>query len=331
MPKIQLKTITQQSFEIDVEDSNTVLQLKNKIAETKGDDYPVEGQKLIYNGKVLEDEKIISELNIQPGKFVVVMVVKKFAQKPPVPSTTSTSTDETKKDTKEESKKEKTPPPKDNKKAEVPAEHQQAVDNITAMGYPREEVVRALKAAFFNADRAVEYLCNGIPEGLNLNQAAGGEASGDESGGEANANEGDGAQGIDFLANLPQFALLREMIRTDPAALPQILQQIAENRPELMEMIRNNQEQFLALLNAEGNAGEALPAAVGGGGEANNPGGPQAISIPVTESDRQAIERLCGMGFPEQLVIEAYLACDKNEDLAVNYILQRMEENQGGN
>lgn len=57
-------------------------------------------------------------------------------------------------------------------------------------------------------------------------------------------------------------------------------------------------------MNAEGNAGEALPAAVGGGGEANNPGGPQAISIPVTESDRQAIERLCGMGFPEQLVIE---------------------------
>jgi UV excision repair protein RAD23 len=32
------------------------------------------------------------------------------------------------------------------------------------------------------------------------------------------------------------------------------------------------------------------------------------------------------MGFPEQLVIEAYFACDKNEDLAVNYILSRMDE-----
>lgn len=32
------------------------------------------------------------------------------------------------------------------------------------------------------------------------------------------------------------------------------------------------------------------------------------------------------MGFPEQLVIEAYFACDKNEELAVNYILARMDE-----
>lgn len=32
------------------------------------------------------------------------------------------------------------------------------------------------------------------------------------------------------------------------------------------------------------------------------------------------------MGFPQDLVIEAYFACDKNEGLAVNYILARMEE-----
>lgn len=62
----------------------------------------------------------------------------------------------------------------------MPPEYSQTVENIQAMGYPKEEVIRALKAAFFNADRAVEYLCTGIPEALNLNE--GGAAGAEEAG-----------------------------------------------------------------------------------------------------------------------------------------------------
>ena len=39
-----------------------------------------------------------------------------------------------------------------------------AISGMEAMGFPRDQIDRAMRAAFFNPDRAVEYLLNGIPE-----------------------------------------------------------------------------------------------------------------------------------------------------------------------
>merc|ERR1719198_1116010 len=57
------------------------------------------------------------------------------------------------------------------------------------------------------------------------------------------------------------------------------------------------------------------PAALGGGG-------PPPPAIELSAEDNAAIERLQGLGFDRNECIQAFLACDKNENLAANFLLR---------
>ncbi|KAJ6867230.1 ubiquitin receptor RAD23c-like isoform X3 [Populus alba x Populus x berolinensis] len=122
------------------------------------------------------------------------------------------------------------------------------IQEILDMGggsWNRETVVRALRAAFNNPERAVEYLYSGIPEQAEVPPVAQGPASGvavnppaqaqqpaaPPSGG-PNANPLDlfpqglpstgsnaGAGNLDFLRNSQQFQALRAMVQANPQIL----------------------------------------------------------------------------------------------------------------
>ena len=71
-----------------------------------------------------------------------------------------------------------------------------------------------------------------------------------------------------------------------------------------------------------GGAGGAHGAGAGAGG-ANPPG-----TIRVSQEEMDAINRLTQLGFPKHRAAEAYFACDKNEELAANYLFETGVEDE---
>ncbi|KAI4154097.1 MAG: hypothetical protein LQ341_000436 [Variospora aurantia] len=250
---------------------------------------------------------------------------------------------------------------------------------MESMGFPRAEIDRAMRAAYFNPDRAVEYLLNGIPENIqqeqqqasrdaaagarqnaptapqqpatapvgvtepadigseggdqpiNLFEAAaqagrggagtggagrgrGGGATGAGLGGGAGRGAAGGNANLDFLRNNPQFQQLRQVVQTQPQMLEPILQQVGAGNPQLAQLIQEHPDQFLQLLSEEADNDAPAP--------------PGAQEVFVNEEEREAIERLCRLGFERDMVIQAYFACDKNEELAANFLFDQPAEDE---
>ena len=147
------------------------------------------------------------------------------------------------------------------------------IEQIMEMGFPREEVERALRAAFNNPDRAVEYLMTGIPEGI-LGSGAGGAGGDDMATNAVGQGEGQGdgqgdgqerppaaqaatdqpfnmfapqggagtaARPTSAMASLrsnPQFQTLRALVQQNPQLLQPMLSELGRANPDLLTTVR---------------------------------------------------------------------------------------------
>ncbi|XP_022059587.1 UV excision repair protein RAD23 homolog B isoform X2 [Acanthochromis polyacanthus] len=382
--QITLKTLQQQTFKIDIDEDETVKTLKERIEQEKGkDNFSVAGLKLIYAGKILNDDTALKEYKIDEKNFVVVMVTKPKASSaapqssptasassttaPAAPPPSSSSSDKPAEpastDTKPEEKQSSTAEPSSTPVGSETStntnlineavstlvtgpSYDAMVNEMMLMGYEREQVVAALRASFNNPDRAVEYLLTGIP-GRDQGSATGPDAVAPPVSGSpatstggisvpANAGSSPSAGGgnpLSFLRNQPQFHVMRQLIQQNAALLPALLQEIGRENPALLQEISSHQEQFIQMLNepnpdavpvgGTGGTGGAGGAGGAGGLGGDAPGGSHMSYIQVTPQEKEAIERLKALGFPEGLVIQAYFACEKNENLAANFLLQQ--------
>ncbi|XP_015705127.1 UV excision repair protein RAD23 homolog B isoform X1 [Coturnix japonica] len=400
--QITLKTLQQQTFRIDIDPEETVKALKEKIESERGKDaFPVAGQKLIYAGKILNDDTALKEYKIDEKNFVVVMVTKPKAAAAATTATQQTNSTTgisvtTAAPTPVSSPTPAAAPmpapmpapvpttpapaaiacesapvstPKEEKPAEKPPEaptavslpsnesttgdtsrsnlfedaisalvtgqsYENMVTEIMSIGYEREQVIAALRASFNNPDRAVEYLLMGIPGDnpavAEPTQAA--SASTSQSSAVAasvatipSTASSLGGHPLEFLRSQPQFQQMRQIIQQNPSLLPTLMQQIGRENPQLLQQISHHQEHFIHMLNEpvtesrQGISGSDDSASIG----IADVGNVHMSYIQVTPQEKEAIERLKALGFPEGLAIQAYFACEKNENLAANFLLQQ--------
>ena len=53
---------------------------------------------------------------------------------------------------------------------------------------------------------------------------------------------------------------------------------------------------------------------------------PGAVQIELTEAEQEAVQRLEALGFPRHVCLQAYLACEKQEELAANFLFEHANE-----
>ena len=104
------------------------------------------------------------------------------------------------------------------------------------------------------------------------------------------------------------------------------MQQLQTTQPAVFNAIQQNPGILMSLI-----LGHDPLAAAGGAGGAGASGGmqqPPPGSLQVSPAEMEAINRLATLGFPKQRAAEAYLACDKNEELAANFLFEAGAEDE---
>ena len=317
------KNLKGDKTELQVEPNDTIISIKEKLRDLQA--HPVELQKLILAGKILDDSKTCSESGIAENATLVLMVSKPKpeakpaqpvqpappvlapsparpaavpAQVPPVlpgspvpsigsfPAPPSASNP---------------PSAVEGPEALVTGEQlSSTISMICEMGFDRKDVEAAMKAAFNNPDRAIEYLTTGIPQ---VRQP------------EAPAS----SQQLRQMMQDPQFLQIIQMIQQNPAALGPIMQQIQQSNPDLYNLLMTNRDEFMQMMQ-EGNlpSSRITPEMVGG---LPRPP-PGATVIQLTPEEHEHIKQLIEIGYSKQQALEAYLSCDKNFEWAANYLLE---------
>ena len=151
-----------------------------------------------------------------------------------------------------------------------------------------------------------------------------GPTTGGSSGSGSGSGSGFGLGMLEGMSNPAQMAeMLQSMNPTELQGMASMMGLTPEQLTATAQMISQMPpEQFQEYMNMamQGGGMAGLMGGMGGGAEggAGN-GGPQVLRL--SEEEMAAVDRLADMGFDRAEAAQAYLACDKNEALAANLLM----------
>ena len=305
--KLKLKNLKQQEFDIEIEsDKKTIKDLKLEIEKANGFDANL--IKLLHSGQILDDVKTLEDYKIKEGNVIIMMATKKKqVEQPPQPVPNPNP----------QPNSQPNPQPQEQPKTnENKPDYSDKVNSLVDMGYEKEKAEKAIAAAQGSIDLAVEFLNSGnIPEpGANTGNVN------IPSSGSSNSNLPDELK--------KNASIIKILCMNNPEKITSLLNIFKERHPNLINLIKLHEAEFKNLLvspisQEDINNFQEIQQ------ELRRPQGP---SIRLTKEESDAVKRLQELGFSQAEAVQAYIACDKNEEMAANFLFeQKMREEEEEN
>ena len=220
--RLILKNLKQLEYEIHIESNSiTVKDLKLEIEKLYSFDSNL--LKLLFNGMVLDNSKLLSEYNIKENSIIIMMnnKIKQSDQKANINNTHNINQNNVQ--VQAEAKPNISEILKDNLKIQI--------DSLVDMGFERSQVEIAVKAANGRIDLAVEYLNNGIPDNNRNNNIRNNNTRNN------NHNE--------ITRELKkQAGIIKVLCKDNKYMIFTILDNIKRNDPGLLRLITDYQDEF---------------------------------------------------------------------------------------
>jgi len=316
--KLIIKNLKQVPHNVEVANEKvTIKELKLEIEKVHG--FDANHLKLLFNGVVLDDTKTLENYGIKDEFVIIMMNTKAKPKNTSNEQQTEQTKPQTTPETKTETKTEQNPNPQQTTQPSQQQNYTEQINNLVDMGFVRSEAEAAIKAARGDTNLAIEFLYNGIPENLPPETPQNIPVSSSSS------------EALQKVAST-----IKIICSQNPNALQTILMNIEQTNPQLMNNIKEHEEEFKNLLQSPvtqadlQNFQQFQNSLSGLGMGGLNLGGGQrgqrqqgGIQIPLSKEEFEAVKRLKDIGnFSDIEAVQAYIACDKNEELAANFLLE---------